>query len=487
MAALVVVLLLATLGLMISLNRSMSSKTELKIAHNDLLGKQALAIAEAGLRHAAKRIVDDSADGLSDELANNGTGGTDSGMAGFGTVTTASHACGANFRFVAFGGGSEDGYCVKVRDNFDETAVPNDPTADIDDRVELVAIGRMGTGQRTVSAMLQFNVGPDCALQVASHLDITGPVTTAGRKGCTHANGNTTISSEANLAQGATTSWIMSISGNPTMAGDYLDGSETGPYALAHSGQPTKPIPNVRPFAFGLDVNTGLPVNLASEVAAANGYLLASDGNVYQGGIWTCMEDPPDCTASGAPIDPSLWSGWLSVDTSTTPTHWKFEGGGPPSGAYFIEGWVTISSSPGSPGSPWHATFIALNSIEITGNPTLAPYTTTGNLRNLLLVSGNDIQLNGSAGVNSYQGAIFAHQQIRMNGGPAYSGFIIAENGLATWTGDPAPNCASPIDLYCDTLRGNSIDGNATITYDGLSTVGFADSIELTDWHETGN
>jgi hypothetical protein len=64
------------------------------------------------------------------------------------------------------------------------------------------------------------------------------------------------------------------------------------------------------------------------------------------------------------------------------------------------------------------------------------------------------------------------------------NGFILAEDGLSIWAGDPANECTDGKDLICDP-NGSLVSGNPTITYDGLSTVGYGDSIELADWHET--
>ena len=470
-AALVVVLLLATIGLTLTLNRSMSSKTELKIAHNDLLGKQALAAAEAGLRHAAKLIGDDAVDGLNDELENDGTGGAGSGMEDFGEVTP--EVCpadvGGKFRFKAFGGESDDGYCVQVQDNFDETTAPNDRNSDVDGHVKLIAIGIKATARRRVEAM--FNPDPDCALLTRSRLNIVGDPNVNGRKGCTHSNGDTAIPGDPVLEKGATASGTMNISGHPTLEGTTPDPTS---YATDHQNQAAKSIPSVRPFSFGAG-----NVNLAAEVAAVNGYRLASDGNVYQGGTWDCTVNP--CTYSGTPLTtlPLGWGWTYTSDSDSNPAaKWDYSGGGPLDGAFFVEGWVTISSSPSS----GHATIIALNSIQVSGNPSLAPFTTapTHPLRNLLFVSGNDVELSGNPNLN---GAIFAHQQFKLSGSAILNGFIIAEDGQSNWT--LAPDCTSDKDLICDP-NGSLVSGNPIITYDGLSTVGFGDTIELVDWHETG-
>jgi hypothetical protein len=360
---------------------------------------------------------------------------------------------------------------VRVEDNFDETTEPNNPDADVDGRVKLIAIGLKATAKRTVEAM--FNPIPDCALLTRSRLNIVGDPNVNGRKGCTHSNGDTAIPGNPLLEKGATASGTMDISGHPTLEGTNPDPTD---YASNHQNQAAKPIPRVRPLSFGAG-----NVNLAAEVAAVNGYRLAYDGSVYRGGTWDCTADP--CTYSGTPMTtfPPGWGWSYTSDSDSNPAaRWNYNGVGPLNGAYFVEGWVTITGSPSS----GQVTIIALNSIQVIGDPMLTPFTTapTHLLRNLLFVSGNDVELSGNPNL---QGAIFAHQQFRLSGNAILNGFAIAEDGLSTWDGDPAPNWDSGMNLTHDPNT-SLVSDNPTITYDGLSTIGYGDTIELVDWHETG-
>ena len=123
---------------------SRSALTELQMTRQDVLSKQALGVAEAGLNHAYRLVV--ASGGFSNELAGGGTGGT---LAGIGSVATLD---GASYRFRAFGGGASDGYYVEAQDDFDELTGANDPTVDKNLRIYLVSRGRVGGAERVVTA-----------------------------------------------------------------------------------------------------------------------------------------------------------------------------------------------------------------------------------------------------------------------------------------------------------------------------------------------
>ena len=100
------------------------------------------------------------------------------------------------------------------------------------------------------------------------------------------------------------------------------------------------------------------------------------------------------------------------------------------------------------------------------------------------MLSGNDIEINGDAGQDSYAGGILAHQQIKVNGNPDITGFLVAEDGATTWTGDPAPNCNSGRNLFCDPYGNAIASGNPTIHFDGLGTSLFPPLVERLTWNE---
>src|SRR4051812_36288214 len=131
--ALIAVLLLVLVSLAIGLLSATSSRTELRIAHNDVLDKRALAIGEAGLSHAKQLLANHGV--FNDELAVNAAGacagltayGVGNGASGLSNLTLAKLPTNSDnlcYRFAAFGGGAAtDGYYVRVEDNNDETTL----------------------------------------------------------------------------------------------------------------------------------------------------------------------------------------------------------------------------------------------------------------------------------------------------------------------------------------------------------------------------
>src|SRR6266481_4338488 len=149
---------------------SRSALTELQMTRQDVLSKQALGVAEAGLSHAYRLVV--ASGGFSSELAGGGTGGT---LAGIGSVATLD---GASYRFRTFGGGSGDGYYVQAQDDFDESSGANDATIDTNNRIYLVSRGRVGTAERVVVGVVSGTARFPYALFADRFITLSGGSTT---------------------------------------------------------------------------------------------------------------------------------------------------------------------------------------------------------------------------------------------------------------------------------------------------------------------
>jgi hypothetical protein len=474
--AVVGVLVLATLLMALALIGIRGSQVDLRIAGEDFRAARALAIAEAGLDHAVKLIMQDN-DGFDDELASAGTGGA---LAGLGPVVS---LAATNYRYRSMGVAAGDGYYVRAADNYDETSGPDVPNTDRDATIEVISLGRAGQAERVVSATVAGDTsGPRCAVLFDGDISFPGNSKLSGSRGCAHANRDMSISGNPSMSAGASASDDMTISGNPTMEGAVLDtGAKKSAYADDHDRQPGVEIPSVRPFSFGPN-----GVNLAQAVRAAGGYRFDSNCRIYQGGTWSCSEAANDCTGGTMIANLSSgqkWNGWScsSDSSSRPPSFWSLSGNSTVNGAFFVEGWVNVSGNPGSSAVPWLATIIALNTIDISGTPTMAPSTSIGQLRNLLLVSGNDIGLSGNLGATTKPGAIFAHQQIKNNGNVVMNGFLIGEDGKTTWGGDPAPSRYSGKDVLS---AGYELSGNVDITYNGLDTSGYGGAMRRVRWRE---
>lgn len=493
-AALVMVLVLSMIMIGAGLVALAGARTELKIAHNDLAARQALAIAEAGLHHAYALVAADTADGLADEFGDAAGGG----LAGLGEpLELTENGSSVAYRCRRFGIGAEDRYCVRAFDNHDETGGSDDPGADVDSSILLAVQVQRGRATRTVQLQLGLSLGPDCAILTQGNLQIGGNPTVTGRKGCAHSNAQLRINGHPELERGATASSTMDISGSPTLEGTRLASTSLrDAYDSSHQQRPTIAIPSVRPMRFGPS-----GIELWREVAGhPDGYRLDADGQVYvgpgyagpggPGGDWSCDEASADCSGGRVIADAHSgdWQHWRHADASSQQPRgrWSVSGGGlPAEGVFFVEGAVRIGASPGDDSDPWDVTLVALDSIAISGNPTMQPFVRGGSskLRNTLLVSGNDVELSGSP-ANLYSGGIFAHQQIKLTGNPRLQGFIVAEDGASTWSGDPAPLCASPDNLLCDPHFGNAISGDPEIHYDGLSTPLYDDRLRRLAWND---
>ena len=516
-AALLAVLLLGILITLGALVFSIGITTELKIAHNDLQGRQALSIAEAGISHALVAMAPSAADGLGmdEELGNSPSGG----LASFGTqVAVAEDAMNFNYRCADFGGIAGSRYCVRAFDNFDETTVADAPADDSDDTIVVRSRGTVGSALRVVDAMFGIVTGPECALLTEGNLTLPGNMSVAGSKGCVHTNSGLTISGNPIIATGATASGAAyDVSGNPVMDGVSINTSTLkDQYEADHRNQAPQTIPSVRPMNFGPQA---LPLH-EYVMNHPRGFRLDADTNIYVGpgfeggsgvapggSAWTCVEasNPPDCSDGRALTSAEKVA--LGLDTWkheskswSPPAQWVSDKDYVVHGVFFVEGSVIVSKDWGVSGTPWRATIIALNSIQMPGKPVIAPYNQSQNpsgpgyvtissstaewqLRNVLLVSGNDLEINGDAGNHNFTGGFFAHQQIKINGNPDIDGFLVAEDGLSTWLGDPAPNCTSGNDLLC--MPGNTISGNPNITFDGMGTALFPDRLRRISWSDT--
>ena len=159
MALVLVLLVIAVLSLL-GMAGTRSAQTELQMGQKDLVGRQALSVAEAGINHAYSLISTNAASrpnppsacdtcwGFDSELNSGGTGGA---LASLGTTATLS---GQSYRFRSFGGGTADGYYVHAVDNYDETSGANNLGIDRDAKIYLVSRARVGSAERIVTALV---------------------------------------------------------------------------------------------------------------------------------------------------------------------------------------------------------------------------------------------------------------------------------------------------------------------------------------------
>ncbi len=447
---LVISLMILTLLVGAGVGAIVSTQTDLKTSGNIKTRAEAFYIANAGINHAWQELADGD--------------GTNDFTSVFDSGTTAVPP----FSNTNFGSGS---YAVTVQ-AVSGSSPKRIKVTSTGCLPEVTGTGNCPTGNSKAIIETQFNEEegkPDKAIQTDGDLKINGNPDIMGTRGGAHSNEDMEISGNPGiqLADGLTasnkttndggTSDGMDISGNPCVGSadcdkpagqqpdeNKLDTNEKkDDYEAAHNSASEETIPTIN------------PADYAQKVADLGGsepaYILHDDGTVTTGG--TCVTDGL-CTG-GTPVTmiPSGWS--FSGDT------WKVSGHSAADGIFYSEGKIEISGSVGSDEDPLQATLIARDDIKISGNPDIKPYpTTSDDLKNHLLVTGNDLEISGNMEADYAVGAILVHQQFKISGNPKIKGFIIAGDGQPTWAGDPFTNSSSGVTR-------NEISGNATITYDG--------------------
>ena len=251
--ALVTVVFLTAVILTLIVMGSRETQIELRIAHNALQAEQALNAAEAGLNHAYGLIKDTNVNGFNDELSNGGTGGV---LASLGSYTT---LAGVSYRFAALGGGANDGYYVKVIDNYDETTGADDPTDDKDNVITIISRGRVGSAERIVAATLKGDTLFPSLIFGKLFVSLGGSNTftdsfdsrvapysaaTAGSNGSLFSNGDISANSGK-----------ITVKGNATASGTVSGGTVTGTIT---NGAPPLTFPSIAPCGPPYSTGAGL-------------------------------------------------------------------------------------------------------------------------------------------------------------------------------------------------------------------------------------
>ena len=251
--ALVLVLLVIAVLALLGIAGTRSAQTELQMGQKDVVGRQALSVAEAGINHAYSLIsanvasrpnppsACDTCWGFDSELSSGGTGGA---LASLGATATLS---GQSYRFRSFGGGTADGYYVQAVDNYDETSGANNATTDRDARIYLVSRGHVGSAERIVTALVtgvpMFPVGVFGKTSVT----FSGGATMDGfdsRDGAYSAAtaGNTAVRSDGNISLSGTNTVVK---GDATASGTVSIGGGGGVTGTVTNGAPAVTFPPV--------------------------------------------------------------------------------------------------------------------------------------------------------------------------------------------------------------------------------------------------
>ena len=295
--ALVLVLLVIAILSFLGIAGTRSAQTELQMGQKDMVGRQALGAAEAGINHAYSLIKANLANRLSfagactqcafdSELSGSGTGGALASIGSTATIGTQS------YRFRVFGGGATDGYYVQAADNYDERTGANNSAIDRDAAIYLVSRGRVGSAERVVTALVSGSSIFPYGLFSKTSITLSGGSTTdsfdsrdgaynagtAGSGGSVRANGDISLSGGSTVVHGdATAGGTVSASGGSSVTGTTTNGAPAMSFG---------PVP-----ACGPPYSTTGVTFIGSHGSFVNGVLTVSNSNttaVLAGGTY-CM------------------------------------------------------------------------------------------------------------------------------------------------------------------------------------------------------
>lgn len=451
--ALIMVTFLSAIFLAITGAGLMFSQLGLKATSHQKTEVMAFFASEAGLNHVWKEL--ENGDGVNDFDAIH--------AASVGTVIVSNPSL------------SGAAYTVTLLESLDNPK-----------RIRVASTGTApNQAQALLEMWLQRDVGtPPKALITNSDLKLNGNPKLLGLRGGAHSNDDMQVSGNAGvqMADGLTASNAvhgggglsdgMDINGTPCI-GSAACGSNPQPdeyelnsnaerdaYEAGHSSAPTYSIPKIN------------PADYAGAVAgSAGGYILKADCTVVTGSSASFSNG---LHISGGSVV-SAPSGW-----SCSGGTWKVNGNSASNGIFYAEGQAEVTGNPGSTSNPWQATIIARDSIKIAGNPEIVPYTAVPeSLQNVLLLTGNDLEISGNPSVAGNGGGILVHQQVKISGNPSITGFILAGDGQPTWTGDPFSASSPGVTM-------NEVSGNPTITYNGdLGVSLLTPSVTQLGWHQS--
>ena len=332
-------------------------------------------------------------------------------------------------------------------------------------KIRIASVGvAPNNSQARLEVWLQRDLGTaPKALITNGDLKLNGNPDLLGTRGGAHTNDDMQVSGNAavEMADGLTASNSVSgggglsdgmdITGTPCIGSpacasnpqpdeyELNSAAERDAYESSHNSEPTYSIPKINPA----DYASAVAGNTAGYILKADCTVVTGSGAIFGSGLHVTGG-----TVVSAP------SGW-----SCTGGTWKVTGNSAANGVFYAEGRVEIAGNPGSPSSPWQATIIARDSIKIAGNPEIVPYASVGeSLQNILLLTGNDLEISGNPSVTGNGGGLFAHQQVKVSGNPYIKGFVMAGDGQPTWSGDPFPDGSPGVTM-------NEVSGNPTIVY----------------------
>ena len=409
--------------------------TETLISHNEQVGMQAGAAAEAGLNHAvelATTFIDDwntngfaSSDAAIDALLRgpdgmSGTVATDADNGSLGTrtgITAAEQIPLGTLLTVA--SGLDARYEASVMD--DDATAPNEPTGDLfDDENGTIVIRATGYAEDDTKVVLEAMIGsvPNPAVLSDGDLDINGSVEITGTVGGVHSNGDLEIKGSK-----------ADISGTISASGVYT-GSAPGAGGAAEIEL--------------LEIH-------AIDYRDRADYILTSEGEITDAdGTVTCTDD---C------------DGW---DFDSGKSEWTLEKESPLPGTYYVEGDVEIKkagkkSAKSDNDATANVSVVAEGSIKVTGNSNITAYDSE-----FLFVTDGDLSIKGGSVGEGFEGQVLVHEQMKLDGNAWLTGQFLVEDA------------ADDHDL----VKKNEIKGNLTISFSGFAN---SSDFSVMGWRDVRN
>jgi hypothetical protein len=237
--ALVKTIFLSMILLAVAAYAARGTRVELRIATNDQLEKLTLAVAEAGLQHAWRKLESDIGGGatLTNELA------TPTSFLGAGTDQTIG---GITYRFVSFGGASADGYWVRIDNNSDDAG---GAASDTDGQIVITSRGAISSANRIVQSVLKQLPLFGNGLFAKYSADLSGGGITDSYDSSLGTYSSQTPGSQGNVGSNGS----ITNNGSPTTinGSEYAGGTITPGQAtvtgVSYQGQPLVALPPVTP------------------------------------------------------------------------------------------------------------------------------------------------------------------------------------------------------------------------------------------------
>jgi hypothetical protein len=281
---------------------------------------------------------------------------------------------------------------------------------------------------------LEATLGIIALPAVVSDQSITvfGNASVNGSAGGVHSNSDLELQGSPSIAQDATATGTVTVTGSPDVDG------------VAAGSRAPIPIPAVNAIDY-----RGI-ADFVLGVGPVTG------GRVYGPFLPDGSLGPMLCPA---PVICEAVFGWTYEPANNG---WRVNGNALLNGTYYVQGNAVISGNPGNIGPPKHISIIAEGSIDITGTPQFIPETA-----GIMFVTSQDLRITGNMEMTgNVEARILVREQMELRGNPILNAQIMVDNAANVST----------------LVTNTSIGGNVTINYNGsLGEIGFG----VTSWRET--